>query len=114
VPSRRPRGVRRRARAEPEARVRDGLRTVPVLRADAGGDLSLQQARSQDRASAVLSALPPDDGGRLGLGQEPAVADHPARRRPHHPGSDDRGAQAGREHPDDAPRRLRRAARRGV
>ena len=45
VPSRGPRGVRRRARARAQARVRDGLRAVPLLRAHAGGDVPLQQAR---------------------------------------------------------------------
>ena len=47
VPSRGPRGVRRRARARAQARVRDGVRDVPLLRADAGGDVPLQQARSE-------------------------------------------------------------------
>ena len=51
VPSRGPRGVRRRARARAQAGVRDGLRAVPLLRAHAGGDLPLQRARSQDSST---------------------------------------------------------------
>ena len=39
-----------------------------------------------------LSVLPSDHGGRLGLGQEPAVADDPAGRGLHVKRRDDRGA----------------------
>ena len=56
-----------------------------------------------------LSLLPPDDGGRLGLGQEPADADHPARRglhveRRHDRGAARRGRRARRSRPRRSPR----------
>jgi hypothetical protein len=50
------------------------------LRSDSGRDVPLQQARSRPDLAAELSVLPPEDGGRLGLGQEQANPHHPARR----------------------------------
>ena len=52
------------------------------------------------RAAAELPVLPAEDGGRLGLGQEPPDPDHPARRGLHLERRDRRGAA----------RRRRRAA----
>jgi 2-amino-4-hydroxy-6-hydroxymethyldihydropteridine diphosphokinase len=43
-----------------------------ALRADPGRHVSLQQARHAVRPAARLSVLRAEDGGRLGLGQEPA------------------------------------------
>ena len=40
----------------------------------------------------ALPVLPSEDGGRLGVGQEPADADHPAGRGLHLERRDDRGA----------------------
>ena len=93
-----------------QARVRDRLRALPVLRAHAGGDVPLQRLEPADRPPAVLPPDPPRDGGRLGVGQEPADADHPEGRRPHHPGRHDRGAEARGRPRDDPAGRLRRAA----
>ena len=89
------------ARAPAEEGVRGRLRPLPLLRAHAGRDVSLQQARPSVRAAGELSVLPPADGGRLGLGQEPPDADHPARR----------GLHLERRHGGGAPRRGRRARR---
>ena len=72
--------LRGRARAAAEEGVQRGLLALPLLRADAGRHVPLQQARPAVRAAARVSVLPAEDGGRLGLGQEPADADDPARR----------------------------------
>ena len=112
--SRRARRVRGQARARAEARVHGGLRPLPLLHPDPGRDVSLQPARSQGRAAGELPVLPSPDGGRLGLGQEPADADDPARRgvhvgRPHRRGAARRGRRA-QAHGGGARRADRRAA----
>ena len=71
VPPGRARRVRSRARASAQEGIHRRLRPVPLLRAHAGRDLPVQQARPQLRAAGELPVLPPEDGGRLGLGQEP-------------------------------------------
>ena len=83
-----------------------GLRALPLLRAHAGRDVPLQQARPAVRPAAGVPVLPPEDGGRLGLGQEPPDADDPARR----------GLHLERRHGRGAARRGRRAGahRRGA
>ena len=76
----------------------------------------MQQARAQGPAADHLSLLPSDDGGRLGLGQEPPDPDHPARRGLHVQRRDDRGAprRGGRAgaHPRGARAEARRDPRR--
>ena len=47
-----------------------------------GRDVPLQQARAHVRAAAGVPVHPPEARGRLGLGQEPPDAHHPARRDP--------------------------------
>ena len=79
-PPRRARRLRGRARAPPQEGVQRGLLALPLLRADAGRDVPLQQARPAVRAAAGVPVLPREDGGRLGLGQEPPDPDDPARR----------------------------------
>src|SRR3954464_7599690 len=79
-PPRRARRVRGRTRDPPEEGVHGGLRALPLLRPHAGRHLSLQPPRPRAGVPAELPVLPSADGGRLGLGQEPAHADHPARR----------------------------------
>ena len=112
-PPRRARRVRGRGRAASEEGVRGGLFPLPVLRPHPGCDVPLQQAGHAVRPAAELSVLPSEDGGRLGLGQEPADADDPARRGVHVQRRDDRGA-AGRRRRAGAHRRgARQAHRRG-
>ena len=104
-PPRRARRLRGRARAAPEEGVQRRLLALPLLRADPGRHVPLQQARPAVRAAAVVSVLPAEDGGRLGLGQEPADADDPA----------GRGLDDGRRDRRGAPRptaRSRRSPRR--
>ena len=91
-PPRRARRLRGRARAPPQAGVQRGLLALPLLRADAGRDVPLQQARPAVRPAAGVPVLPGEDGGRLGLGQEPADPDDPARRGLHVGRRDGRGA----------------------
>ena len=79
-PPRRAGRLRGRARAPPQEGVQRGLLALPLLRADAGRDVPLQQARPAVRPAAGVPVLPGEDGGRLGLGQEPADPDDPARR----------------------------------
>src|SRR6185312_3021675 len=112
VASRRARRVRGRARARAEEGVLRGLRAVPLLRADPGRDLPLQQARPPVRAAAELPVLPAEDGGRLGLGQEPPDPDHPARGGLHLERRDRRGAAWRRRRADADARGARRANRR--
>src|SRR3954451_24477164 len=78
-PPRRARRVRGRARDPPEEGVHGGLRALPLLRPHAGRHVSLQPPRPRSGVPAELPVLPPAHGGRLGLGQEPTDADHPAR-----------------------------------
>ena len=92
VAPRRARRVRGRARAPLKKEYTAVFGAVPLLRADPGRDVPLQQARPAVRAAAELPVLPPEDGGRLGLGQEPPDPDHPARRGLHLERRDGRGA----------------------
>ena len=97
---RRARRLRGRARAAAEAGVQRGLLALPLLRPHPGRHVSLQQARHAVRAAAGVPVLPAEDGGRVGLGQEPADADDPA----------GRDLDDGRRHRRGAPRRRRGAS----
>ena len=83
-PPRRARRIRSRARARHQAGIQRGLFALPLLRAHPGRDLPVQQARYAIPATGVVPALPRQDGGRLGLGQEPPHPHDPAGRGQHH------------------------------
>ena len=97
-----------------EAGVHGRLPALPLLRPHAGRDLPVQQARPQGRAAGELPVLPRADGGRLGVGQEPADADHPARRGLHVRRRDGRGAARRGRRAEAHGRGARGAARRGA